>query len=139
MAEFGHLHDMAEHVPGAMHWLNWHGFAVVQMDMSDVHDRMISAHGFSGPTIPCILLETPRSMPIMLAEAAACVHIWPRWHVSVADLYAAMQMPHLLIVFHFYPPYIEAPGKSVQTCSFPFVGCLRIFPPMQISERTPAS
>jgi len=119
MAEFGHLHDMDAHVPGAMHWLNWRGFAVTQMDSSDVHDRVVSAHGYSGPTLPCILLESPRSMPLMLAQAAACVHIWPRWRLAAADLYAALQMPHLLIAFHFYAPYIEAPGKSVQKCSLP--------------------
>jgi hypothetical protein len=113
MAEFGHLHDADAHVPGAMHWLNSHGFAVTQMEGPDVHDRVASAHGHGSPTIPCILLESPRSFTSsMIAQAAVCVHIWPRWRVIAVDLHSAMLMPHLLIAFHFYTPYIEAPGRS---------------------------
>lgn len=113
MAEFGHLHDAAAHMPGAMHWLNLHGFAVTQMEWSDVHDRILSARGHNNPTLPCILLESPHSFTsFMLAQSAVCVHVWPRWRVTAADLYSAMQMPHLLIAFHFYVPYIEAPGQS---------------------------
>ncbi len=105
------MNDADAHVPGAMHWLNFHGFAVTQLEWSDLHDRVISAHGHSRPTIPCILLESPHSFTSsMLAQATVCVHVWPRWRVSAADLFSATQMPHLLIVFHFYTPHIEAPG-----------------------------
>jgi hypothetical protein len=116
MAEFGHLNDADAHVPGAMHWLNFHGFAVTQLEWSDLHDRIISAQGHSSPTLPCILLESPQSFTsTMLAQATVCVHVWPRWRVSAADLFSATQMPHLLIVFHFYTPHIEAPG--IFTCA----------------------
>jgi hypothetical protein len=112
MAEFGHMHDAAAHTPGAMHWLNIHGFAVTQLERLDVHDRVMSAHGHNSPILPCILLESPSSSSSsILAHASVCVHIWPRWRVSAFDLYSAVQMPHLLIVFHFYAAYIEAPGK----------------------------
>ena len=112
MAEFGHLHDAVAHIPGSMHWLNVHGFAVTQLEGLDVHDRVVSAHGHSSPTLPCILLESPSSFSSsMLAQASVCVHVWPRWRVRAFDLYSAVQMPHLLIVFHFYAAYIEAPGK----------------------------
>ena len=112
------MHDAAAHLPGAMHWLNLHGFAVTQMELSDVHDRIMSARGHNNPTLPCILLESPHSFTSsMLAQSAVCVHVWPRWRVTAADLYSAMQMPHLLIAFHFYAPYIEAPGRSA-CCHF---------------------
>jgi hypothetical protein len=85
MAEFGHLHDADAHVPGAMHCLNSHGFAVTQMDGPDVHDRVASAHGHGSPTIPCILLESPCSFTSsMIAQEAVCVHIWPRWRVMTS-------------------------------------------------------
>jgi hypothetical protein len=113
MAEFGHLHASEAHVPGAMHWLNWHGFAVTQMDASDVHERVVSAHGYSSPSIPCLMLRVPNSFStVMLGQAILCVHVWPRWRVSASDLFHAMQIPHLLVVFHFYTPYIEAPGTA---------------------------
>jgi hypothetical protein len=113
MAEFGHLHNAVEHTPGAMHWLNIHGFAATQLEGPDVHDRVVSAHGHSSPILPCIMLESPASFSSsMLTQAAACVHVWPRWRVSAFDLYSATQMPHMLVAFHFYAAYIEAPGKQ---------------------------
>jgi hypothetical protein len=112
-----------------MHWLNSHGFAVTQMEGPDVHDRVASAHGHGSPTIPCILLESPRSFTSsIIAQAAVCVHIWSRWRVIAVDLHSAMLMPHLLIAFHFYTPYIEASGGSCHDMFVWFVLTLHLNP-----------